>query len=262
MAPTRAFRPTSSENWAALARSPSRTTPVMPVRPPRAATIGPRQSAPGRAAAQACPWTSASAKLSASTYPEHLVVRALEPERRESGWTRDRARKPTPRSGWAGQRHRRAARAVGEERLVQDARLAQRVAGDVQVGAPDVADQERVAGENDPRLVACRDADRTLHRRCGPARDRASLSPARACCRARQAHHRRQARGARTRRRPRPGDTRDRRRALHKLRAARKHGRPARVSQTRQRSGGRPRRQTPGNASTRSACGSTTASAP
>ena len=36
---------------------------------------------------------------------------------------------------------------------MQQARLAARVAGDVQVGTPDVADQKRVAAEDEPRLV-------------------------------------------------------------------------------------------------------------
>ena len=36
---------------------------------------------------------------------------------------------------------------------VQQARLAARVAGDVQVGPADVADQQRVAAEHEPRLL-------------------------------------------------------------------------------------------------------------
>ncbi len=63
------------------------------------------------------------------------------------------------------------------ERRVEEAGLAERVAGDVKVGSPHVTDQERVAGEDKPGLVGAATAVGDDEARCAPVRGPASRAP-------------------------------------------------------------------------------------
>ena len=231
----------------------------MPARRPRRGGW-PRRSAPARPARGGVSATSASANAVGIGVAEHRVVRALEPDRARPGCRTGRGRTPSRRSGsgstttWSGSSSSRRSEACRSRAWPCG------VAGDVQVGAADVADQQRVAGEHQPRLVGA--AAPVGHRVgvMGGRVARAWRSPSRACCRARPPRRPR-ARRARTRRQRRPEDTPSRR-CARRARAGPRRGRPARASRTPRRSATRPRRPPRGSASTRSTCGSTTASIP
>ncbi len=170
--------------------------------------------------------TSASANASGSASVEQRVVGSLEPKRGKgiAGETAAADRAPIvarEQDDIIGQLEEPA------QARVQQPRLAVRVACDVQVGASDVADQQRVSAEHEPRLLAAPpvgDRVGVMGGRMAGRRDRGSqtCSPARP-------PRRRRARRARTRRRRPPAGTRSRRSA-RPAPAAPRRGRPERGS--------------------------------
>ena len=158
--PTSAFSATRSENWAAFSRRPRRTGTVMPACWSR---LGgwPQRSAPARAALGGVSLTSASANSLGIREREHLVVSALEADRG------DRVSGQSPaahRPGIVAGKHDHVVGQLEQppQRRMQLPRLAEGVAGHVQVGTADIADQQRVAGEHQPRLL--RPAPQIRHR--------------------------------------------------------------------------------------------------
>ena len=105
--------------------------------------------------------TSASANASGSASASSGLWRALEADRGErvAGETAAADRAPVVariEDDIVGQLEQPA------QARVQQPRLPARVAGDVQVGAADVADQQRVAAEHEPRLLAPRRRSATV----------------------------------------------------------------------------------------------------
>ena len=140
-----------------------------------------RRSPPARPGAGGDVASSACANASASRRPSIASCGGARTRSTRTGWPTAHGRRPTRRSG-SGSTHDAVGQLEqprGSESYSVRAWPRPRLAGDVQVGPADVADQQRVAGEHQPRLARPARAGRRPGRRGAPARGRAWRSRAR-----------------------------------------------------------------------------------
>ena len=236
IAPTNALTATSSENCARFSRSPSSTGRSAHRARRAAGRCGwRRRSRPGAPAPAGCP-RAAPRRTPPRSRSAARGCGGARSRWSRPGWPTGRGRRPSRSSArgraarWSGSV---SSRSVSERYSAPRHLLDGVLAVGVQVRPAGVADEQRVAGQHEPRLVAARavgDEVGVMRERVPGRRDRLRAR----CCRARRPRRRR-ADGARSRRRrPRAG-TRSRR-CARRARAARRRGRPARASRTPRRS--------------------------